>query len=761
MGLWNKTRWGWALLLAGSFAIVWAVPLWAQTEPRAALAEPAFVPGVVLVGVRGEAVQAAGLDSVLGAVAPQAVAPLDLRGFDGEQGDGGVTGVQLTVMPGTEWAVIDQLRHDPAVAFAEPDWLAVIAQAEPEASVELPYEVTDDLYPDQWYLQRINLSRAWPTALDDAGQSLTTIRVAVIDTGVDLAHPDLAGHLLTGRNYLVAATAPDDDNGHGTHITGLIAGVLNNGGMAGVALQVKVDPLKALDAGGSGQVTIIAEAIRDAADSGARIINLSLQVTEDTEVLRSAVNYARSQDVLVVAAAGNCGVTLPCPLPVTYPAAYPGVVAVAATTYYDARAYYSAVGSQLDLAAPGGASGTSILSAWPSAEVLNCASGLRTIGDANYCPADGTSMAAGLVTGVAALVLSVRPDLTADELQDLLKETAAPISGSANEVGAGRIDAAQAVRRAITPHLVDLPGELVARVEPDDAPVRLTIPLENPAPEALTWSITRTSVISWFDIGGPITGVVSYGAPVTTQIVITPTELITRTTLGGLRLTTVAPDGGQTIYQIGVRAIASTFVHTRIPWISGGIAPYAWLEPDADGRVAYAMTDNGSIAVDLSFTFRVRGRSFTNARIYSDGLVTFPSTTVVSNLPNRCLTNAVSPGLAAYGWWADLNPSATGSRVSVFQPDDDRFVVEYQNVPSAAGVSPAYVVDFQIVLHRDGSIRYNYRTVPTDPPARVTIGVEAVDGRFVNQIVCRTDDLQLGVLPQRDQSLLIQPEDLY
>ena len=173
------------------------------------------------------------------------------------------------------------------------------------------------------------------------------------------------------------------------------------------------------------------------------------------------------------------------------------------------------------------------------------------------------------------------------------------------------------------------------------------------------------------------------------------------------------------------------------------------------------MTDNGSIAVDLSFTFRVRGRSFTNARIYSDGLVTFPSTTVVSNLPNRCLTNAVSPGLAAYGWWADLNPSATGSRVSVFQPDDDRFVVEYQNVPSAAGVSPAYVVDFQIVLHRDGSIRYNYRTVPTDPPARVTIGVEAVDGRFVNQIVCRTDDLQLGVLPQRDQSLLIQPEDLY
>ena len=740
----------WALLLAGVCAVGWALPVGAQTIPATgAEAAPApeddFVPGVILVGVRSDVVQAAGEGAVFAALAPQAMQPLDLRGLDGEAGDAGVTGVQLTVTPGTEWDVIDQLRHDPAVVFAEPNWLATIAQDTPEAIAETPFVVTDGLYPDQWYLQRINMSRAWSLALNDVGHSLTTIRVAVIDTGVDPTHPDLAGHLLLGRNYLVSGTAPTDDNGHGTHITGLIAGVLDNGGMAGTALQVRVDPIKALYANGVGPVTAVAEAIRDAADSGARIINLSLQVTEDAQVLRSAINYAVNRGVLVIAAAGNCTLDSPCPPSVAYPAAYPGVVAVASTTYFDARAYYSAVGPQIDLAAPGGSGGTSILSAWSSEAVLNCSSGLVTVGDANYCPADGTSMAAGVVTGVAALVLSVRPELTAADLATLLEESAAPINGDADEVGAGRVDAAQAVRRAITPHLVGLPDELVARVKSGDSPVQLTIALESPAPEPLTWSITRTSVVSWFAVSGPITGVVSYGKPSAAQIVITPTELLTDTSRGGLRLTTVAPDGGQTIYQMDVRAEMGQFFSLRIPWLGKDLTSYAWLLPGEDGRVSYTMTDASNIGVSLPFTFRVHGRAFTTLRIYSDGLITFPASAVVDNLPDRCLTNAVSPGMAVYGWWANLNPGAAGSRVSVFQPDDDRFVVEYHNVPSAAGVSPAYVVDFQIVLDKDGSIRYNYRDVPGDAPADVTIGAEAVDGRFVNQITCRTGDFATGL----------------
>ena len=628
--------------------------------------------------------------------------------------------------------------------------------------------MADDLYDRQWYLQRINMSRAWYMARNDAGHNLTTIRVAVIDSGVDLTHPDLAGHLLLGRNYLVPATAPTDDNGHGTHLAGLIAGVLDNGGMAGTALQVRVDPLKVLDAAGSGPTTAIAQAIRDAADGDARIINLSLTLAEDTPPMRSAVAYAVSRGVLVVAAAGNCYYHpvdghLICPPPVLYPAAYPGVLAVAASSYYDTRAYYSAVGPEVDLSAPGGVSGTAILSTWSShvSAVQACRAGLLTFDGAPYCMAEGTSMAAGIVSGVAALVWSVRPDLTAAEVADLLKETAAVIPGSASEIGVGRIDAALAVRQAIAPHLAGLPDELTALVELDDAPVRLTVALENPAWEPLTWSITRTAVMSWYGIGGPISGVVSYGAPAATQIVITPTELLTGTTLGGLRLTTTAPDGGETIYQIGVRVKAAQFAHTRIPWVSGGSAPYAWLEPGVGGRVVHTMTTSSNVRVSLPFTFPMKGRVFNDMRVYSDGLITFPAATVVTALPNRCLTNAVSPGLAVYGWWADLNPGAVNSRISVFQADADRFVVEYENVPAAPGITPAYVVDFQIVLHRDGSVRLNYRRVPSAPPARVTIGMEALEGRYANQIACRTGDLQLGDLPQSEQTLLIRPEELY
>jgi hypothetical protein len=540
--------------------------------------------------------------------------------------------------------------------------------------------------------------------------------------------------------------------------------------MAGTALQVRVDPIKVLDAGGTGPTTAIAEAIRDAADGGARVINLSLTLDQDSTPLRSAVAYAVDQGALVVAAAGNCYFHpidghLVCPPPVLYPAVYPGVMAVAASSYFDTRAYYSAIGPQIDLTAPGGVSGTSILSTWSShvSALQRCRDNndLVMVDDAPYCMAEGTSMAAGLVSGVAALVLSVRPELSAAELEDLLEETAAVIPGSANEIGVGRLDAAAAVRQAVEPRLLGLPTELTARVEPDAAPMRLTIPLESRGLEPLTWSITRTSVVSWYGIGGPISGVVSYGAPAATQIVITPTELLTGTSLGGLRLTTATRDGGETIYQIAVRVKAAQFAQLRLPWVSGGSAPYTWLEPGIGSRVSYTMTSAGSVGASLPFPFLVKGRAFGDMRLYDDGLITFPASTIVSSLPNRCLTNVVSPGLAVYGWWADLNPGQVGSRVSVFQPDVDRFVVEYDNVPSAPGITPAYRVGFQIVLHRDGAIRINYRDVPSRPPARVTIGVEAIDGRYANQVVCRTGGMQLGVLPQAEQTLLIRPEDLY
>src|SRR5690606_4158224 len=131
-------------------------------------------------------------------------------------------------------------------------------------------------------LQRINMSRAWALAKE---MGLSKVRVAVIDTGVDYDHPDLAGQLLPGYNYISpsdGAKPAVDDNGHGTHIAGLLGALVDNdNGMAGAALRVEIEPYKVLAANGLGPVSQIAAAIRQAADVGADIINLSLQVGAD------------------------------------------------------------------------------------------------------------------------------------------------------------------------------------------------------------------------------------------------------------------------------------------------------------------------------------------------------------------------------------------------------------------------------------------------------------------------------------------------
>ena len=187
-------------------------------------------------------------------------------------------------------------------------------------------------------------------------------------------------------------------------------------------------------------------------DAGAQIINLSLEVKPYSAVLESATTYASGKGALLIAAAGNYDAALDdeFPPPVRYPAAFDSVMAIAATDYDDRRAYYSAVGDEVELAAPGGTVAQSIFSTWSRQAVLRCNNGSYQVASGgSYCNAEGTSMSSAIVSGVAALVWGVRPELTADEVRAILHATAFPLNLRREEVGSGRIDAHAAVRRAL------------------------------------------------------------------------------------------------------------------------------------------------------------------------------------------------------------------------------------------------------------------------------------------------------------------------
>ena len=184
--------------------------------------------------------------------------------------------------------------------------------------------------------------------------------------------------------------------------------------------------------------------------------------------------------------------------------------------------------------------------------------------------------------------------------------------------------------------------------------------------------------------------------------------------------------------------------------------------PGSGSIRAYDIPANGSVGITLPFTLTIKGRSYTDARIGADGYVSFPEAGALLGTPNRCLANLLQPPQAILGWWADLDQSA-GHDVITFWPAPDRFVIEYDDVPSALGVSPAYTVKFQIVLYQSGMIGLNYWHVPSaaEIPPAVTVGVTARDDRFHNQVACVTQAVELGTVPTSFQSIVFKPEDIY
>jgi type VII secretion-associated serine protease mycosin len=277
----------------------------------------------------------------------------------------------------------------------------------------------DPHYWRQWNMPKISAEPAWDITLSDDG-----VVVAVVDTGVDLDHPDLAGNVVSGYNVISPGAPPQDDHGHGTHVAGIVAAITNNNvGVAGVAGGCRIMPVKVLNNVGEGTDFDVATGIQWAADNGARVINMSLGSPDYSYALADAVDYAYGKNVLIVAAAGNDGLES-----ILYPAALPHVMAVGATDKIDGRASFSNYGNALDIVAPG----------------VNIFS---TLWDNSYTYLSGTSMATPHVAGVAALVLSLHPEYTNDQVEKVLKAGCVDLGNPGWDpyYGYGRVDALAAL----------------------------------------------------------------------------------------------------------------------------------------------------------------------------------------------------------------------------------------------------------------------------------------------------------------------------
>jgi len=308
-------------------------------------------------------------------------------------------------------SAIDALQKNPEVAYIELDYeVRVIPLAKPALPPQPAQETP-------WGVSKIGAPQVW-TEYKGTG-----IKVAILDTGIDTKHPDLK--VVGGATFVTGTKSYNDDNGHGTHVAGIVAALDNDIGVVGVAPEAALYAVKVLNRQGSGWVSDIIAGIEWSITNKMQVISMSFGSTSDSQSLHDECDKAYSVGIVLVAAAGNNG---PGENTITYPAKYTSVIAVGATDESDVVADWSSRGPELELTAPG----------------VNIYS---TYKGSTYKTLSGTSMACPHVTGTVALILCKNPSLKPDEVRGILRETAVDLGtlGWDSAYGYGRVDACAAV----------------------------------------------------------------------------------------------------------------------------------------------------------------------------------------------------------------------------------------------------------------------------------------------------------------------------
>lgn len=323
---------------------------------------------------------------------------------------------QAVVLPSA--AAEKALTGDPDVLRIDEDVVISVTKAAATTQVQPAQSIP-------WGISRIGADQAWATSNGQA------VKVAIIDTGVDMNHPDLQANLRDGINTISSRKTYQDDNGHGTHVAGIIGAVYNSIGVAGIAPQVDIYAVKALGRNGSGYLSDIIEGLQWSVNNGMQVINMSLGTNSDIQSFHDAVTAVYNAGIIQVAAAGNDGDIDSSG--VDYPASYPETIAVSAVDSNGQVAAWSSRGPEVDLAAPG----VNINSTW---------------NNDLYKSISGTSMATPHVTGTAALTLAAKRQLdpgyimSPDEMKAHLKATAENLGYGPNLQGAGMVNALAAIQ---------------------------------------------------------------------------------------------------------------------------------------------------------------------------------------------------------------------------------------------------------------------------------------------------------------------------
>jgi subtilisin family serine protease len=471
------------------------------------------------------------------------------------------------VAPGSDIGrLIETYRQSPDVEYVEPDYLVTAAA--------LP---NDPMFSEQWSLGNsgqtggtpnadIHAVEAWDIATGNSG-----VVIAILDTGVDLSHPELMNKLVPGYDFVHDSPNPWDDHGHGTAVAGVAAAATNNGlGLSGVCWDCSIMPVKVLDSTAQGLLSQLVNGIVWAADHGARVMNLSLFLSEQggSPALSDALNYADSMGVVLVSPRGNFGNSN-----FVYPAHHPLVLSVGGTNPQDQRAPFSSFGPDLDVVAPG----EGILSTYPGQ---------------TYVSLSGTSVASPHVAGLAGLLISLNPALTPADVRTIIKHTADDQVGDPAEdvpgydrfYGWGRINAVNALLMANAPppdppRIALSANELTLNTVSDPSKILF---IENSGSGTLTWD-AHTDVpglaLSPSNGGVPASLSVSADASVLSPGVYTGTITVTSPDASNSPQTlsasvTVPQTFDPRMKNLSIRSLAGTGPNVQIGgFIIGGSTP--------------------------------------------------------------------------------------------------------------------------------------------------------------------------------------------